>query len=129
MAQGKLYTMNQYDADKYCKDGGARLPTKEEFEQLAKYLGKGIVPRYSPDLSRRIIAQGYSPYGMAQGYSPYLADGKTGFLPGLSGYWFWASSEHPNDSDSAYYFHGYRGAVYYDYRDNSFYAVRCVSGR
>jgi hypothetical protein len=108
MAQGKVNWMNQYDADKYCKDGGARLPTKEEFEQLAKYLG----------------------IGTARGYSPYLADGKTDFLPGLSGYAFWSSSVLPSYSNHAYGYDGSNGGVYYDYRYNSFSgAVLCVAGR
>lgn len=107
-AQGKINTMNQYDADKYCKDGGARLPTREEFEQLAKYLGKGT----------------------ARGYSPYLADGKTDLLPGLSNHWFWSSSVYPNLSDYAFYFYGYSGGVYYANRSYYPYdAVRCVAGR
>ncbi len=66
--------MNQYDADKYCKAVGARLPTKSEFEQLAKYLG----------------------YRTSGGYNPYLADGRSDVLPGLSQYVFWSSSEGNN---------------------------------
>lgn len=106
MAHGETNPMSQYDADKYCKDGGARLPTKEEFEQLAKYLGKGT----------------------ANGYNPYLADGKTDLLPGLSGHWFWSSSVSPNGTDNAFSFNGYNGLVYYGSRSSS-YAVRCVAGR
>lgn len=106
MVQGKVNKMNQYDADKYCEDGGARLPTKEEFEQLAKYLGKGT----------------------AQGYSPYLADGKTDFLPGLSNYWFWSSSAYPYDSNDAHDFYGNYGDVAFAYRVHSR-AARCVAGR
>lgn len=111
MAQGKVNAMTQYSADKYCKDVGARLPTKEEFEQLAKYLGNGT----------------------AQGYSPYLADGKTDFLPGLtsySNYTFWSSSVYPTHGLFAFVFHGYTGdASSHYYRDFSYKSVRCVAGR
>lgn len=107
-AQGKTSNMDQYDADEYCKDGGTRLPTKEEFQQLAKYLGEGT----------------------AQGYSPFLSDGKTEILPGLSGEQFWSSSLYPGNSDYAFAFKGGNGYVGFADRLNYVnfrYAVRCVA--
>jgi len=107
-AQGRVNDMNQYDAEKYCKARGTRLPTREEFEQLAKYLGKGT----------------------ANGYSPYLADGKTDILPGLSGhYQFWSSSFGSADPGYAFFFDGHYG---YTHVINSYFydrSVRCVAGR
>lgn len=108
-ALGKIHKMDQFDAEKYCIVGGARLPTKEEFDQLAKYLGKGT----------------------AQGYSPYLADGKTDFLPGLSQYTFWSSSLYPDpkETDFVFFFNGNDGSLSnagYRWRNKG---VRCVFGR
>ncbi len=39
--------LTQYDAERYCMGAGARLPTKEEFEQLAKFWGDGSPEGYS----------------------------------------------------------------------------------
>ncbi len=96
---------NQYEADKYCKEAGARLPTKEEFEQLAKYLGKNTTHLYSP----------------------YLSDRKTNLLPGLSHHGFWSSSVKPDSSDYAVRFDGFYGEIHYNYRLVVF-SVRCVNG-
>lgn len=102
MAQGKVNKMNQSLAERYCKEGGARLPTKEELEQLAKYLGKGTV----------------------QGYSPYLADGKTEFLPGLSSYSIWSSS-----SIDSYFVHIFSGGYITSGLRATKGAVLCVADR
>jgi hypothetical protein len=102
MAQGQVNSMTQYGADKYCRDGGARLPRKEEFEQLAKYLGRGT----------------------AQGYSPYLADGRTDFLPGLPWWTSW-SSDVTIDNSGAYVFYGGVGDFSPNRRGMNF-AFRCV---
>lgn len=106
MAQGEVSRMSQYDADKYCKDIGARLPTKEDFEQLANFLGEGT----------------------ANGYGPYLADNKTDLLPGLSGNNFWSSSIEANKYETAHVFISKDGLVAWDFREKST-AVRCVVGR
>ncbi len=96
--------MSQSDANKYCKDIGARLPTKEEFENLAKYLGKGS-------------------------YKPYLADGDTEYLPGLYGHWFWSSTDDgPDFPDYAFMFNGSQGYTRIYNRTNRI-SVRCVAGR
>lgn len=105
--QGMVNKMNYVDAKKYCKDGGARLPTMEELEQLAKYLGKDT----------------------AGGYRPYLADGKTDFLPGLNKNWFWSSSAHPSLSDQTYAFNAEGGNIGVVLRAYYRLGVRCVAGR
>ena len=75
--------MDHYDAEKYCQGlgGGARLPTKEEFEALIRVmtLSSG---KYNPDL-----------------------------LPGTSGKWFWSSSVNPGDSSLAFRFGAFAGVV------------------
>ena len=79
LASGKPNYKTRFDAKIYCQAGGARLPTIEEFLQLANYLGRGT----------------------SQGYSPFLSDGKTDFLPGLSETWFWTNSP-DGDTPGAY---------------------------
>ena len=110
MGQGRnKHIMSQYDADRNCKAVGARLPTKEELEQLAKYLGKGT----------------------AQSYSPYLKDGKTDFLPGL-GYSFWSSSINPDvyNFTHGYYMDSRDGTIDTGVRyDDNDIAARSVAGR
>lgn len=110
-------SMNHPDAEKACEYHGARLPTREEFRQLAITLGS-----YS--------AQGYSPYIADQYSSPYIyiADSKTEVLPGLSSNGFWSSSFKSNNFYYAYVFNGSYGAVFSDYRGD-YNAVRCVSDR
>jgi formylglycine-generating enzyme required for sulfatase activity len=56
-------------ATAHCESLGARLPSKAEFERLAKHLGKG--------------ARG--------GYNPYMANGQPVML-GLALNWFWTST-------------------------------------
>ena len=104
-ADGRISRMSQKNAAKYCNDRGARLPTIEEFMQLAVYLGRGT----------------------AHGYSPFLADRKTELLPGLSsGRWFWSSSPmlfgiRIFNGDNGYSEIGLRN------NPNFNFAVRCVS--
>jgi hypothetical protein len=105
-AEGQVNIMDQYDAEKYCNAINTRLPTREEFEQLAKYLGKGT----------------------ANGYSPYLADGKTEILPGLSSHRFWSSSVNPYWHDDAFYFIGTYGYFFWGTRYLGRESVRCVGG-
>lgn len=97
----------QYDAmavAEDCKNIGARLPTMEEFEQLAKYLGLG-----SP-----------------KGYSPYQLDAKTEVLTGLYRQWFWSSTGYPGYEDYAFGFISETGRIGFAVRTDSF-AARCVS--
>ncbi len=105
--EGYWNILNQSDADKYCKALGARLPTREEYEQLAKYLGADTS---KPD-----------------GYSPYLADGRTDFFPCLSSCSFWSSSIGPDFSRTVASFDGYFGYIRYDNSDVNKFAVQCVS--
>jgi len=102
----QYYPGTQYFADNYCKNRGARLPTKTEFEKLAKYLGDGT----------------------PQGYSPFIAGTYTDILPGLFSHSFWSSSLNPFKAYEAYYFSGYGGFVDIDGRyDNG--DFMCVAGR
>ena len=101
--QGKTERMTQYDAEKYCKSIGERLPTKEEFEQLAKYLGRGT----------------------ANGYDPYLTDGKTEILPGIADHYFWPASVYSGVRNGSWIFVGDVGNVSVSVRNFTF-AVRCV---
>ncbi len=106
-SQGATKHMNEYDAKRYCESIGARLPTKVEFEQLARYLGQGT----------------------AEGYDPYLADGKTEILPGLADRWFWSASVVSYNRSFAWYFYGgFSHYVGYNdfYRNFHSIAVRCV---
>ncbi len=99
------------DADKYCKSIGARLPTREEYEALAKYLGRE---------NEKSI----------KGYAPALKDSLTEFLPNLSRDQFWTSTTKvatkPSSDIMKYVFWGNLGLNYSDYAD-SFYGVRCVT--
>jgi formylglycine-generating enzyme required for sulfatase activity len=102
---GQVKTMSQYEADKYCKSLGARLPTKEEFERLARYL-------------------------TAQKYSPYLVGADGDVLPGLTGYPFWSSSLNPRNGGgvNAFGFSGSSGG-FLNVSPLFDYSVRCVAIR
>lgn len=119
----KAQGMSQTDADIYCKcnsdyardklgctskPDSARLPTREEFKQLAEYLDDGS----------------------AQRYSPLSADGRTDVIPGLSRHWFWTSSTRRSDfPDVVYTFNGRYGYFDSSYRSSLLVTGRCVSGR
>jgi hypothetical protein len=122
MDQGRVITTTPNNARDICSRAGARLPTKEEFEQLAKFLGQVT----------------------AQGYSPYLADGITDFLPGLSKNFFWAEPGppviwyrygiFPEARSYDFFFAGGYGGVHPSERNRSpdlrsNIAVRCVARR
>ena len=77
------------------------LPTREEFEQLSKYLG----------------------YDTSDGYSPLTTDGDE-ILPGLKDNWFWLLS--PSGAGYAYVFDGGFGSVNVDGRYSTN-AVLCVA--
>ncbi len=101
--------MTQYDGKELCESIGARLPTREEFQSLAVYLGRDS----------------------SQGFSPFLADGKTEVLPGTVRKWFWSSSVIAIDSDQhddAYTFYGEDGDLGHTYRGGNE-AIRCVVKR
>ncbi len=106
VTNGQINRMTQSNAGKYCQDIGSRLPTKDEYIQLAKYLGA------------------------PQSYNPYLTDGKTEILPDLSQYDFVSSSVQKNDPLNIYYFDGRSGNIvsFYHGSEDGF-AVRCVFGR
>lgn len=106
---GDKMAMNFDDANKYCKEiaektkQNVRLPSKDDFIELKKYLGSGSPKKYSP-----------------------LTDDGKETLPSLQNNGFWSSSE--NELFTAYFFDGYGGDISYFYRFNK-YAVRCVAGR
>ncbi len=102
--EGNIKYMNEQDAEKYCRSIGAQLPTGEEFEQLAMYLGQGA---------------GFDS-------SPYLADGKTEILPGLANHDFWSTSDHSYYRYSSWLFYGFGGSVDSYSHGNAAFAVRCV---
>lgn len=110
-ADGRIKTMTQKDALAYCHSGGARLPTKSEFDQLAGHLGKGT----------------------ANGYSPFVSGGWPQVLPGLFNYWFWSASIASHYTGYGYVFSGGKGYIGYYYEDMVFgiwlnFPVRCVAG-
>jgi len=90
---------NFYDATRFCADlgEGYRLATNEEFEALARAMGKGTPAGYNRDR-----------------------------IPDMSDKWFWSASVHPDDPDSAYCFDGNFGVIYYGIRPNEV-SVRCVT--
>jgi hypothetical protein len=75
---------NYSQASAYCKDIGARLPTLQEFLNLAKYLGAGT----------------------KKGYNPSTSDGQDTMLLGLPYYWYWTSTPYwfrPKDYQYAFW--------------------------
>jgi hypothetical protein len=115
MDQGKPRIMTKYDADKYCRSVGGRLPTEGEADQLARYLGKGTNSGGS-------IVKGYTPYS--------VENFNVEVLPELSSYWFWSSSIHPSipDDGLALYFGVFN--IYFLYiNSGSLGPVRCVGSR
>jgi len=95
--------MNHYDAENYCKDlgGGARLPTKNEWESLAQIMvpQERYTGRYNPD-----------------------------FLPGTKGKWFWSSTIFSSENDMAFMLDGTEGDVGSSYMRFFIPFARCVQG-
>jgi len=109
-------TLDQDGASRTCHARNARLPTREEFQALSKYLGSGS----------------------AQGYSYYTADHSTPVLPGLGDLWFWSSSVDQDYSPATvngreisviYGFYGGNGDFNSEFGHWMKDAVVCVSGR
>jgi len=146
-AHGKVRTMNQYDADKYCKSIGSRLPTARELALYSQSLGargiletsysgidsasskvqteitqmdkEGYYPIYTKNSAEKTVVDFYFNYS---GYQRPAGD--------LGNYSFWSSSVHPYSSNFAYYLYGYDGVIYFDYRSyDDLNAVRCVRSR
>ena len=98
---GNAKSMTHQQAAAYCNslsDGQHQylLPTKAQFEQLAKYLGAGSDSGYNPEI-----------------------------IPNLIGNYFWSGSVDPDGSYYAYDFYGSNGYIFSYYRNNNN-SVRCV---
>jgi hypothetical protein len=89
-------TSDHYNAYKLCPEGSS-LPTREQLEALAKAMGKGTPRGYTPDV-----------------------------IPGMNDRWFWSSSVHPNNSDSAFSFSGPFGNVEVGYGRHVDFSVLCA---
>ncbi|MEO5970663.1 MAG: hypothetical protein ABIQ95_12105 [Bdellovibrionia bacterium] len=98
LEDGSDNNMDHLSAETYCKSLKARLPTKEEFETLAKDLGNRPSHYYHPV-----------------------------FLPNLLNRWFWSSTVLPDAPQFAATFNGSAGIVNSDNRDSLKGAVRCVA--
>jgi hypothetical protein len=116
---GNAIEMTRAKASNYCADIGASLPTREQFEQLAKYLGGE---------RRTFFSAGGYPRSYIEGYKPQILPNLTYEDKwGTSGYCFWASL-YPYDSDEAYFFFGGGGDIsWVEVTDEK--AVRCVARR
>jgi hypothetical protein len=137
--------MNQYDAERTCREQGTRLPTARELAVYSQSLGaRGIRETAHPGVVtsdttvRAEIEQmdrdGYYPIYVANSSGQIAVD----FYFNYSGYqrpagdlgnlWFWSSSVHPVVSDSAYSLDGDGGYIAYVSRSDGTYnsAVRCV---
>jgi hypothetical protein len=100
-SDGTVVYMMQNEASALCEIVGARLPTKEEFMELRKFLGAFGVE-------------------MIAGYTPQI-------LPNLNGHYFWTSSE-IRGSDDVYIFNGTTGDLrtHYPFLRRKWIATRCV---
>ena len=144
-AKGRVRHMNQYDAERTCREQGTRLPTARELAVYSQSLGaRGIRETAHPGVVtsdttvRAEIEQmdrdGYYPIYVANSSGQRAVD----FYFNYSGYqrpagdlgnlWFWSSSVHPVYSYGAYFVSGSVGGVGNVNRssgdDGS--AVRCV---
>ena len=146
-AHGKVRTMNQYDADKYCKSIGSRLPTARELALYSQSLGargiletsysgidsasskvqteitqmdkEGYYPIYTKNSAEKTVVDFYLNYS---GYQRPAGD--------FGNYWFWSSLVHPYYSYNAYDLDGYNGGIgNYNRSNDDLIAVRCVRSR
>ena len=144
-ANGRVRHMNQYDAERTCREQGTRLPTARELAVYSQSLGaRGIRETAHPGVVtsdttvRAEIEQmdrdGYYPIYVANSSGQRAVD----FYFNYSGYqrpagdlgnlWFWSSSVHPDYSNVAYVLYGYYGFIDGDDRSSGYVssAVRCV---
>ena len=114
---GSALNMNQKDAETYCKNLGAELPSGYIEDQNGKHGGKDSD---FVALRKYMGAKSLAGYGAPEGYAPEI-------LPNLTG-WNWSSSVLPDNTNFAYDFDGRDGLVSHYYRSSSFsfYGVRCV---
>jgi hypothetical protein len=144
-ANGRVRRMNQYDAERTCREQGTRLPTARELAVYSQSLGaRGIRETAHPGVVtwdttvRAEIEQmdrdGYYPIYVANSSGQRAVD----FYFNYSGYqrpagdlgnlWFWSSSVRPVASNYADVLNGSNGYVDYVNRSygNDNFAVRCV---
>ena len=144
-ASGRVRHMNQYDAERTCREQGTRLPTARELAVYSQSLGaRGIRETAHPGVVmsdttvRAEIEQmdrdGYYPIYVANSSGQRAVD----FYFNYSGYqrpagdlgklWFWSSSVRPAYPKYACTLDGYDGGI--DYYNRSLVydlsAVRCV---
>jgi hypothetical protein len=107
--EGRVATMDHFQAEKICKSIGANLPSREDFERLKSYL-----------LTRETVVNGEIQEN--EGYEPQV-------LPDLAGNLFWSSTRNEFFSRSVYVFVGSTGNAGDGIRDFDRNAVRCVIQR
>ena len=96
-------------AQTHCKDVGGRLPTKAEFEQLAKYLG---------------LAE----HTIFNNYSAFLTDGAD-LVPGFSNTFYWSATRPVNHYEYAASFDSKIGETEYGLRWAYGASAICVAGK
>lgn len=108
--KGNALKMSQYEAENYCKAKNARLPTKEESDDLMTSLG------------------GTGLYRRSSSYYPYQAGTDEEIMPNLRN-WFWSTPIYEN-ARHAYMFSGKFGSFAFgggqSHRGWTSAAVRCV---
>lgn len=151
---GKAIQMNHYEAEKYCKAQGSRLPTPREFAREVQRLGaRGIEETKYPNLSAdtnevqfeeyQMIKAGYdtvhakTPVGMTVVDFYFKRDGYQRPSGDLGNHGFWSSAIGVLDHRYAYGLNGVYGFFdIYDRRSpidtngdhylSGFSAVRCI---
>lgn len=98
LKDGSNHLMGFKDAEKYCQSIGARLPSMEEFQKLAKDMGYPDKPFYKPE-----------------------------FLPNLRHYTFWSSSIYEKDPIYVSSYIGKSGKLKWRHLKEKDISVRCVA--
>ena len=142
---GNVRHMSQFDAERTCRELGARLPTARELAVYSQSLGaRGIRETTHPGVVttdstvsaeiEQMDRDGYYPISVANSSGRRAVDfyfNNSGYqrpAGDLGNYWFWSSSVHPDYSNSAYLLNGFHGYVDYYSRSyaSAYGAVRCV---
>lgn len=136
---GSVCNMNQYEADKYCRAQGWRLPTVRELAKEGQRLGAqgllegevyGGLSRYKKKDYQQILELNGDNQIVSVFYFSYrgykVPEGELGDRI------FWSSSLHHSDSIYAYQFTGYTGGLSAVFRGggiNYYESVRCMQLR
>jgi hypothetical protein len=144
-ANGGVLSMDQYAAERYCRQRGTRLPRARELAMYAQ--SRGACRVLSPEEYANLKETGdclkskYHLVSVARsGLQPsdefyYNNNGYQRPEGDLDRYFFWSSSvaSDPSLSDSSYFAYvlvGYTGYIYDSFRrTNEEHAVRCVKSR